>query len=109
MPSGDRERSLHQSVLVGGRIDLASGGGVHTGFFTTLAVGYDFVSGLTARGSTSGPIADVSLGWGAQASDGAAYLRLHARTGIEYHEWRAIFLSAGMELRFDRSQWRKRR
>ena len=48
--------------------------------------------------------------WGGQSDEGAAYLRLHARAGIgpDNLEYRALFLSAGVELRLDPERWRDR-
>lgn len=111
MPNGDGDRSLHQSVLAGGRLDRSSDShGTRTGLFTTLAAGYDFVAAPSSSTIRSGPIVDVSLGWGAQASDGAGYVRVHGRFGVtpNNQDLRAVFLSAGLELRLDRRSWNDR-
>lgn len=111
MPSGDRDRALHSSVLAGGRLDLTSDHGPDRfGWFVTLAGGYDHVATTTAAPIQSGAVADASLGLGAQGADGAAYLRLHGRFGLtdDNRELRAVFLSLGLEWRLDRNRWRDR-
>lgn len=111
MPSGDQNRALHQTVLAGGRLDFSSDGQrTRTGIFTTLAVGYAHVATTSSASVQSGPVADVSIGWGGQGSDGAGYLRLHGRFGLtsDTSDVRAVFLSAGLELRLDRRRWRDR-
>ena len=105
-PGYHRDRVIDQAVLAGVRIDhrhkLAD-----TGFFTTLLAGYTHAIGVTPTSVGSGPIAEASLGWGGESSDGAAAVRLHARFGIgpDNLAYRAIFLSAGFELRFDPQSW----
>jgi hypothetical protein len=111
MPSGDDDRSLHSSVLVGARIDVSTNSPrTRTGVFTTLAVGYAHVATTSSAAIQSGPVGDVSLAWGGQGSDGAAYVRLHGRVGLGPDNWdlRAVFLSLGAELRLDRERWKDR-
>jgi hypothetical protein len=111
MPSGDDDRALHSSVLAGGRVDFSGKAKrTRTGFFATLAAGYAHVATTSSADIQSGPVVDASLGWGGQGSDGAAYLRLHGRFGVteDNRELRAVFLSAGAELRLDRDRWRDR-
>lgn len=110
-PGHDRDRVIHQAVLAGVRIDHGS----HrhhsdTGFFSTVTGGYSYGSGLTPTTTGSGPIVDLSFAWGGQGTDGAGYLRLHGRFGVgpDNLDYRAIFLSAGFELRFDPRSWRDR-
>ena len=107
-PGYNRDRVLHQALLAGVRID--HGGKKSSGFFTTWMAGYSHGIGFTPSSVGDGPVADVSVAWGGQAADGAAYLRLHGRFGIspDNVDYRAIFLSFGFELRFDPSRWRDR-
>ena len=109
-PGYDRERVLHQAVLAGLRLDHGRRRHKHTGFFTTATGGYSVAAGLTPTHVGSGPIVDVSFGWGFQDDEGAAYLRLHARSGVgpDNVDYRAIFVSGGFELRFDPDRWRDR-
>ena len=110
-PGDDRDRVIHQAALGGIRIDHAGkGGSVTTGFFTTYAAGYSHEAGLTPTRTGSGPVGDFSIGWGAQDEEFAAYLRLHTRFGIsgDNSDYRAFFLSGGLEIRFDRRRWRDR-
>ncbi len=111
MPSGDRDRALHSSALAGGRVDLSSDHAAERfGWFATIAAGYDHVATTTSAPIQSGAVADASLGLGIQASDGAAYLRLHGRFGLtdDNRDLRAVFLSFGLEWRLDRSRWSDR-
>lgn len=111
-PNGDRDRTLYHSVLAGGRFDLGgdSKQSTRTGFFSTVMAGYAFAAGTEPTTAGSGPVADASVGWGGQGDDGMAYLRLHGRFGLspDNVDARAVFLSAGLELRLDRRQWRDR-
>ena len=112
-PNGDRERTMYHSVLVGSRLDLLGrrdGGSMRSGVFTTLMAGYAFAATTEPTTAGSGPIAEASIGWGGEGDDGMLYLRLHGRFGIsgQSSDLRAIFLSAGIELRMDRRQWRDR-
>ncbi len=108
MPQGERERSLHQALLVGLRADVSRGKG--TGFFGTIGAGYDVVATTSSDPIQSGPVVEGSIAWGAQASDGGAWLRLHGRFGVgdDNRELRAIFMSLQTEFRLDRSRWRDR-
>ncbi len=108
-PGDERDRVIHQAVLAGFRIDHGKyrwG----TGFFTTIAAGYTHEAGLSPSDTDSGPIADVSLAWGNRDAEGAGYVRLHARIGLtsENVDYFAIFLSGGLELRFDKNRWKDR-
>lgn len=109
LPHGDRERALHQTVLVGARAD-AHGKGSDRNMFGTLAVGYDYVATTSSDPIQSGPVVEASIGYGLQQSDGAAWLRVHGRFGVspDNSDLRAYFLSFGTELRLDRSRWRDR-
>ena len=105
----DRDRVIHQALLAGFRWDHGKykwG----TGFFTTLAAGYTHEAGLSPSETDSGPIGDISFAWGGRAAEGAAYLRLHGRIGLtsENVDYLAIFLSGGVELRFDPRRWKDR-
>lgn len=107
-PGDERERVIHQAVLGGIRIDHArTDRRWRAGFFTTVMAGYTHGAGLTPSSVGSGPIADVSLGWGGQNRESAAYLRLHGRFGLspDNVDYRVVFVSAGLELRFDRHRW----
>jgi hypothetical protein len=105
-PGIERERSIHQALLAGMRID--HGRRKRTGFFTTLLAGYSHAAGLPV--TSSGFVGDLSLGWGIQADEGAAYFRLHGRFGItpDNEDYRVLFISAGLELRLDPKRWRDR-
>lgn len=110
-PGYERERTIHQAVLAGVRIDyLAHRRRTETGFFTTVMGGYTHGAGLVPTSTGSGPVGDVSFGWGIQSREAAAHFRLHGRFGIgpDNLEYRAIFLSGGFELRLDPSRWRRR-
>jgi hypothetical protein len=109
MPHGDRERALHQSLLVGARFD-AHGKHTDRNMFGTLAVGYDHVATTSSDPIQSGPVVEASIGYGMQKSDGAAWLRVHGRFGVspDNSDLRAYFLSFGTELRLDRNRWRDR-
>jgi hypothetical protein len=109
-PGLDHQRVLHQAVLAGLRIDRGSGRRTHTGFTATIAGGYSQGATLVPTKVGSGPIADLSVGWGASHREAAGTLRLHARFGVapDNVAYRAIFLSAGFELRLDPDSWRDR-
>ena len=112
-PNGDRERALYQTTLAGVRFDLLGphqGGDVRTGFFTTLMAGYSFAATTEPTTAGSGPVGEASVGWGGEGDDGFVYLRLHGRVGLtpDNIDASALFLSAGIELRMDRRQWKDR-
>ena len=110
-PGHDRDRVIHQAVLAGMRIDHAARRRrEELGFFTTVMGGYSHGAGFTPTSTGSGPIGDVSLGWGIQSSEATAYFRLHGRFGVspDNFDYRAIFLSGGFELRLDPRRWRRR-
>jgi hypothetical protein len=109
-PGHDRDRVIHQAVLAGVRIDHKSSHAAETGFFSTVLGGYSYGSGLTPTTTGAGPIVDLAFGWGGQGPEGSGYLRLHGRFGVgpDNLDYRAIFLSAGFELRFDPRSWRDR-
>ncbi|HEY1558602.1 MAG TPA: hypothetical protein VGF94_27455 [Kofleriaceae bacterium] len=107
-PGEHRDRVIHQAALAGVR--MYHGRHREVGWFTTLTAGYSHGIGLTPTSVGSGPITDVSIGWGGQSADGAGYIRLHARFGIgpDNTDYRAVFLSGGFELRIDPKSWRDR-
>lgn len=111
-PGDDRERTIHQAVLAGIRIDHGRRKRYSEtlGFFTTVMSGYSHAAGITPRETGSGPVGDVSVGWGMQSGEAAAYFRLHGRFGIspDNVDYRAIFLSGGFEIRLDPRRWRAR-
>jgi hypothetical protein len=111
-PGEERDRVIHQAVLGGLRIDHLTPGkrSSGVGFFTTLMGGYTHSAGFATTPAGSGPIVDVAFGWGAQAREGAANIRLHGRFGVspDNFDYRAIFLSGAVELRFDPDKWRDR-
>jgi hypothetical protein len=106
----EADRVLHQAVLAGIRIDHKRRRKALTGFFTTVMGGYSQAAGLTPTTVGSGPVVDLSFAWGGQAPEGAAYFRLHGRFGIspDNVDYRAVFLSMGVELRMHPSRWRDR-
>jgi len=111
-PGEDRDRVLHQAALAGLRIDppRRPNRSSRTGVFGTLMAGYTHGAGLTPTTTGSGPVVDVSLAWGGQGREGAAYFRLHGRFGVgdDNTDYRAVFLSGGFEFRFDGERWRDR-
>jgi hypothetical protein len=109
-PGYNRDRVLHQALLAGIRIDHDHKKGDISGFFTTVMAGYTHGIGFTPTSVGDGPIGEVSFAWGGQGADGAAYLRLHLRSGLSSDnlDYRAVFLSFGGELRLDPSRWRDR-
>jgi hypothetical protein len=108
-PGDKRDRVLHHAALAGLRIDLRSEKkwSSHIGWSTTVMGGYSHEAGLTPTSAGSGPIVDVSLGWGGQDRDGAGAIRLHARAGVtpDNVDYFVLFLSGSFELRFDRTAW----
>jgi len=110
-PGYERDRTIHQALLAGIRIDHSkeTWRGAKTGFFSTAMAGYTHSAGFEDV-KTTGPVGDLSLGWGIQSKEAAAYLRLHGRFGIspDNSEYRAIFISGGFELRLDPDRWRPR-
>lgn len=109
-PGGDRDRVIHQAVLGGLRIDHKPKRERDTGFFTTVLGGYSHGAALTPTRVGSGPIVDLAIAWGGQGSEGAANLRLHGRFGVgaDNRDYRALFLSFGVEMRLDPESWRDR-
>lgn len=111
-PRYERDRTVHQAVLGGLRIDHGrdTERSSRTGWFTTVLAGYSHGAGLTPTTAGSGPIVDLSLGWGSQGGDGAGWFRLHARSGVtsDNVDYRVLFLTAGFELRLDPRRWRAR-
>jgi hypothetical protein len=101
---------IHQALLFGIRWDHGRRKRrPRGGFFSTYMVGHTHGAALEDSTAGTGPIADLSLAWGAQGSEGAAYFRLHARFGLaDNTDYRAVFLSAGVELRLDPRKWRDR-
>ena len=110
-PDDHHDRVIHQAVLAGVRIDHGpSHGSPRHGFFTTVMAGYTLGSGLIPTTSGSGPVGDISLGWGGESRDVAFDLRLHGRFGLDGadEDYRVVFLSGGFELRLDPESWRDR-
>ncbi len=112
-PGGDRERTVYQTVLAGARLDFLGKSPDSTtrkGFFTTLMAGYAWAAGVEPTTAGSGPVAEASVGWGAEGDDGMVYLRLHGRFGLtsDNVDAAAVFLSSGIELRLDRRRWSDR-
>jgi hypothetical protein len=111
-PGDKRDRVIHEAALAGLRIDLraAEKWHSHVGLSTTVMGGYSHGAGLTPTTVGSGPIVDVSLGWGGQDRDGAAAIRLHARVGVtpENIDYLVLFFSGSFEVRFDRDKWSDR-
>jgi len=109
-PGYNRERTLHQAVLAGIRFDHGKRRHKETRFFSALAGGYSIAAGTTPTSVGSGPIVDLSLGWGLLDEEGSAYLRLHVRAGVspDNEDYRAIFISGGGEIHFDPHRWRDR-
>jgi hypothetical protein len=109
-PGYNRERTLHQAVLAGVRFDHGERRHKETRFFSAIAGGYSVGAELTPTSVGSGPIVDLSLGWGLLDEEGSAYLRLHVRAGVspDNEDYRAIFISGGGELHFDPHRWRDR-
>jgi hypothetical protein len=107
-PGYNRERMLHQAALAGLRFDHGRRRHSHTRFFTTLAGGYSVGAGLTPTTVGSGPIVDLSLGWGLRENEAGGYFRLHLRAGVgpDNQDYRAIFISGGGEVHFDPHSWR---
>ena len=111
-PDDHHDRVIHQAVLAGLRIDHGPyhGEDPRMGFFTTVMGGYTLASGLTPTTSGSGPVVDLSFGWGVEGREGAFYVRLHGRFGIGAgdQDYNVVFLSSGFELRMDPHTWRDR-
>ncbi len=109
-PGIDRARVLDEALLAGIRIDHKRDRTESTGYFTTVMGGYSHAIGVTPTGINSGPIVDLSVAWGAEGSEGAGYVRLHARFGVgpDNLDNRTVFISAGFELRLDPHRWRDR-
>jgi hypothetical protein len=112
IPNSNRDRTLYQSVLAGGRFDFMPDRetGTRTGFLTTLMVGYSHAATVESTTAGSGPVLDASVGWGGQGDDGGGFIRVHGRFGLtpDNADARAVFLSAGLEYRLDRRKWKDR-
>jgi hypothetical protein len=106
-PGYQRDRTLHQALLAGIRIDHSDR---TTGYFTTVMAGYTHGIGFTPTTVGSGAVADVGFGWGGQGAEGAGSVRVHYRQGVgpDNFDYRAVFISGGFELRFDPHSWRDR-
>ena len=106
----ERDRVIHQALLLGFRWDHGKRKRFpRGGFFSTYMIGHTHGATLEDSTAGTGPITDLSLAWGAQSREGAAYLRLHARFGLgDNTDYRAVFLSVGLELRLDPRKWRDR-
>ena len=111
-PGYERDRVIHQAVLGGLRLDH----GAHTerssrnGWMSTAMAGYSHGAALKDGTVGTGPIGELTVGWGRQGRDGAVFLRLHGRFGIgpDNTDYRVLFLSTTFELRFDPNRWRNR-
>ncbi len=111
-PGDERERAIHQAVLGGVRIDhMKLGRWAGAGFFSAVMAGYSHGAVISPSTAGTGPVADVSVGWGTLGAEGSAFARLHGRFGIsgDNVDYRVIFLSFGTELHFDSTRWRRRR
>jgi len=109
--NGEDDHVLHHALMAGGRIDLSpltNSYGERRGFFVSLLAGYAWAAVTRPSDAGSGPVADASVGYLYQEYDGMMFARLHARVGLvpENQDLRALFLSAGVELRLDRSSWK---
>jgi hypothetical protein len=111
-PGDERDRSIHQALLGGLRIDHGARKGKRSGvgFFSSAMAGYTHGAMFSPTTAGTGPVADLSVGWGIQSGEGASNLQLHGRFGISEgnFDYRAIFLTFGLELRFDPRTWRGR-
>lgn len=110
--NGNADRVVHQSLFAGGRIDLApidraASHPSSVGGTIVVLAGYAFASATKPTGAGSGPVLDASIGFGGQAPHSAGGLRIHGRFGLgrDNTDLRAIFLSAGGELRLDARRW----
>jgi hypothetical protein len=111
-PRYERDRVIHQAVLGGVRIDHGprTGRSSRNGWMSTVMAGYSHGAALTTTTVGTGPVGELSTGWGRQGRDGVIYLRLHGRFGIspDNSDYRALFLSTTFELRFAPNRWRDR-
>lgn len=101
-PLLDADRVTQQAVLAGLRIDHGTPRGERRwGLFSSVMAGYSRTAGVPPATSLTGPIIDLSLGYGLQGSMAATHLRLHGRFGVlpDNADFRAVFLSLGAELR----------
>jgi hypothetical protein len=110
-PGQDRDRVIHQALLGGLRIDHGKRGehSSRNGWTSTATAGYSHGAATTTTTVGSVPVGELSVGWGRQGRDGAIYLRLHGRFGLDPDsDYRVLFLSTTFELRFDSKRWRDR-
>jgi hypothetical protein len=111
-PGYDRDRVIHQAVLGGLRIDHGSRTerSSRNGWVSTALAGYTHGAALEDGTVGTGPIGELTVGWGRQGREGAVLLRLHGRFGIgpDNTDYRVLFLSTTFELRFDPDRWRAR-
>lgn len=110
-PRRERDRVIQQAALVGFRVDHGpKARRKRSGWFSTLMAGVAQGADLEPSTVGDGPIADASVAWGGQDDETAGYVRLHARFGLAPSnvDFRAVFLSVGFEMRFDRQQWADR-
>jgi hypothetical protein len=111
-PGDDRDRVIHQAALAGLRLDHGKHGesSSRNGWMTSAMAGYAHGAALTTTTVGTGPVGDLSIGWGRQGRDGVIYFRLHGRFGLspDNSDYRVLFLSTTFELRFDPDRWRKR-
>jgi hypothetical protein len=111
-PGDERDRVLHQALLGGLRMDFGkrTERSSRNGWVTTAMAGYSHGAALTTTTVGTGPVGDLSVGWGRQGHDGAIYFRLHGRFGLspDNSDYRVLFFSTTFELHFDPERWRDR-
>ncbi len=110
-PRRERDRVLQQAALVGLRLDHGKRPRrKRTGWYSTLMAGVSHGADLEPSTVGTGPIIDAAIAWGGQDDETAGYVRLHSRFGLASSnvDYRAVFLSIGFEMRFDRSRWSDR-
>lgn len=110
-PRNDKDRVLHQAALAGFRLDHGKRPRTkRSGWYSTLMAGVTHGAELEPSSVGTGPIIDASLAWGGQDDETAGYVRLHSRFGLSSanSDYRALFLSIGFEMRFDRRRWADR-
>jgi hypothetical protein len=103
---------IHQAVLGGLRMDHGTRGqsSSRNGWMSTAMAGYSHGAALTTTTVGTGPVGELTIGWGRQGHEGAIYFRLHGRFGLspDNSDYRVLFLSTTFELRFDPNRWRDR-
>ena len=110
-PRKEADRVIHQAALIGLRLDHGKRPRTkRTGWYSTLMAGVTHGAVLEPSTVGTGPIVDAAIAWGAQDDETAGYVRLHSRFGLSSAnvDYRAVFLSIGFEMRFDRQRWSDR-